>query len=107
MRQVSEELNEMTIEELEDLDPDDVPEYGSLRDAFGDWLEMWPRGWDNLDVRAVDYQGEVLSLRDLLEQFSKNEDIMPSEYCDCIDDLPLGSTYADAVREIKRKLGLD
>lgn len=79
---------------------------GHIRDAFEETclsqncsLEM-----DVTDF-VDDWHGRRWTLRSLLGQLWNCTDIVPWEIC-CDLDLPSGSTYAQAVRDMKRRLEL-
>jgi hypothetical protein len=85
--------------------PEELIEYGDAETAFVDWAEVWPQGWDNLDVAAAEVNGKIVSLRTLLKEMAGDQRAMDARCCDSLG-MPYGSTYDDAVTKIKYKLGL-
>lgn len=70
---------------------------GHLRDAFLECLENWAEG-QKMPER------ERLTFRELTGKLWNCTDIMPGSECDLLD-IPTGSTFAQAAREIRRRLG--
>lgn len=81
---------------------------GHIRDAFDYCAEITCGFQDcSVDTDVTDYiddwHGRNWTLRSLLGQLWNCSDIMPGTVCGDLD-LPVGSTYAQAVREVKDQL---
>jgi len=87
----------------QDFPTDDQLEHKDVRIAFLDHLEMYPETWSSLGLLAATVNGVDYTLGKLLKELEACEDPLPGDWHDEID-LPAGSTYADAVRKIRKEL---
>ncbi len=72
---------------------------GDCRESFLEYLDSDTPAKDF----TVDHNGQQKNLDWLLGQLWRCTDVLPAGYCDQLD-IPKGSTYAQAVREIKGRL---
>jgi hypothetical protein len=72
---------------------------GHLRAAFTDWVEQRTVAPEDDDLQTAYIDNEPRSIRWLIGMLWNCTDTLPSGYCDDLD-LPRGSTYAQAVRDV-------
>ena len=96
------------MSDLQENGREDVQDHADVTTAFLEWLEVWPEGWENLDIRAAIVDNVVFTPRTLLEELEGCKQVVPSRYCKHLElPLPRVPTYDDMVWAIKRELDLD
>lgn len=74
-----------------DLEKTHAPSH--LREQFKEWLDSYePDRLQEIDIRPVST---------LLDALADCGDVLPADYCDQLD-IPKGSTYAEAVADVRR-----